>query len=404
MKYVIATILAAALLSGTIILADGRASQPFTAADAAASGNAFACDLYRELCGSEGNLFFSPSSIATALAMTYAGAAGGTAAEMAAVLHLPDDPPAVHTANAGLLAELAPDEGATHVLRVANRLWGQEGFELLPAFLATVRDHYGGGYAVVDFVGATEEARLTINDWVAGQTEDRIRDLLQPGVLGAQTSLVLTNAVYFHGLWQRAFAPEATEDAPFFTAAGREVETPFMRQTADFAHGAVDGLSVLRLPYEGEELSCWVLLPDARDGLAALESRLDTETLDGWLASATRRRVRVSLPRFEMTSQFELGRVLAGMGMPSAFGGGADFSGMTGFKDQNISEVVHKAFVDVYEEGTEAAAATAVVMKRTSAVVSEPPVEFRADHPFLFLIRHEGTGAVLFMGRLTDSC
>jgi serpin B len=334
--------------------------------------------------------------------MTYAGARGATAAEMAAVLHLPDDQAAVHAANAGLMAEFAPDEGTTHVLRVANRLWGQQGYVLRPEFLETVKAQYGGGYAALDFAGATEAARRTINDWVAANTEDKIQDLLQPGTVDGDTRLVLTNAVYFHGLWQNAFDPQETEDAPFFTADGREVETPFMRQTAQFAYGWAEGLSVLQLPYEGEELACWILLPDAPDGLAALEEDLDAETLDGWLETATTWRVRVSLPRFTMTSQFELGRILAGLGMGAAFSDRADFSGITAARDLSISEVVHKAYVDVFEEGTEAAAATAVVMKETSVEIPRPPVEFRADHPFLFLIRHEGTGAVLFMGRLAD--
>ncbi|MBU1676781.1 serpin family protein, partial [bacterium] len=292
---------------------------------------------------------------------------------------------------------------ATHTLRVANRLWGQQGFALLPVFLATARTHYDGGYAPLDFAGDADGSREIINAWVAARTEDKILDLLQPGTVDAQTRLVLTNAVYFYGLWLHAFDPRATADAPFRTASGRDVDAPFMRQVEYLALGEADGLRILELPYDGEELSCYILLPDERDGLAELERRLDAATLDGWLSAPSRRRVRCILPRFRMTSRFELGRTLAGMGMPSAFSGSrADFSGITGDKDLVISEVVHKAFVDVFEEGTEAAAATAVTMKMTSVIQEDPPVEFRADHPFLFVIRHQGTGCILFMGRVAD--
>lgn len=401
MKTAITLAVSLTVVAATALLAVGEDRPPFTAAAAAASGNAFACDLYHELSGAPGNLFFSPSSISTALAMTYAGARGATAAEMAATLCLPDDQAAVHAACAGLLEALEPGEEAGYVLEVANRLWGQYDYPLKGDFLAACRVHYGGGYAPVDFVGATEEARTTINDWVADRTEDRIRDLLEPGTVDPLTCLVLTNAVYFHGLWQHAFDPVATRDAPFHTADGRAVETPFMHQSAQLELGAAEGLRILRLPYEGGALACYVLLPDARDGLAELESRLDAETLDSWLASVTPRRVDCALPRFELTSEFDLGQTLAGMGMPTAFTAEADFTGISEIRELYISRVVHEAYVDVFEEGTEAAAATAVVIKRLTAV-PDPSAVFRADHPFLFLIRHEETGAVLFMGRLTD--
>jgi len=402
MKYVIATILLAALAAGSAGLAGSRRPKAPEPVDAAASGNAFACDLYAMLRGGDGNLFFSPSSISVALAMTYAGARGETAREMAETLRLPDRRDDVHRALAGLQADLEPAGDATHTLRVANRLWGQDGYALLPDFLATVKAHYDGGYTPLDFRADADRARVTINDWVAERTEDKILDLLQPGTVDGDTRLVLTNAVYFLGLWKHAFEPRATRDAPFHTASGRSVEAPFMLQVERLNLGTADGLRVLELPYDGEALSFWILLPDAHDGLDDVERRLDADTLDAWLATATPQRVRCSLPRFEMTSQFDLGRTLAAMGMPAAFSGRADFSGITGGRDLVISDVVHKAFVDVYEEGTEAAAATAVTMKMTSVAEPEPAVEFRADHPFLFLIRHEATGAVLFMGRLAD--
>jgi len=391
------------LTIGTTLQASSCAPEPFGAKDAATAGNTFALALYAELQATEGNLFFSPSSISTALAMTYAGARGETAREMAAVLELPDHQEAVHVGYADLLAALQPGAEATHKLTVANRLWGQDGFDLLPEFLALVRTHYDGGYTPLDFAGDTDGSRRIINAWVEGKTEDKIKDLLMPGSIDAATRLVLTNAVYFYGLWKYPFGERATADEPFFSTDDLGVEVPFMRMVKHLRLGERDGFRVLELPYEKEELSFFVLLPDARDGLTDLEERLDPATLDGWLTDLTMQRVRCILPRFRTTSSFELGKVLAGMGMSNAFSGSrADFSGITGGKDLVISDVVHKAFVDIFEAGTEAAAATAVTMKLTSIGQEEPPVDFRADHPFLFLIRHRDTGAILFMGRLTD--
>jgi serpin B len=403
MKRLMILLVLAVVITGATLQASSCKPDPFDATDAATAGNTFALALYAELQASDGNLFFSPSSIFTALGMTYAGARGETAREMAAVLELPDHQKAVHVGYADLLAALQPDAEATHKLTVANRLWGQDGFDLLPEFLALVRTHYDGGYTPLDFVGDTDGSRRIINAWVEEKTEDKIKDLLMPGSIDANTGLVLTNAVYFHGLWKHAFGERSTADEPFFTMDDLDVEAPFMRMVEHLGLGKRDGFRVLELPYEQEELSFFVLLPDARDGLADLESRLDPATLDGWLTDLDMQRVRCILPRFRTTSRFELGKVLAGMGMKDAFSGSrADFSGITGRKDLAISDVVHKAFVDVFEAGTEAAAATAVVMKRMSISHEEPPVDFRADHPFLFLIRHRDTGAILFMGRLTD--
>jgi serpin B len=363
--------------------------------------NRFAFDLYARLKGAEGNLFLSPYSISTALAMTSAGARGETADQMAKVLCLPESGDEVHAAYGALQGDLnAAGEKGTFELAVANRLWGQKGYGFLPDYLALVEKKYGAGLEQVDFAGATEAARQTINAWVEKQTRDKIKDLLKPGVLDAMTRLVLTNAIYFKGKWAEEFDKKATQEEDFFLTPEKKVAAPLMHQKAKFGYFEGDGLQALELPYQGGRLAMVVLLPKAKDGLAALEASLSADKVAGWLGQLRRREVQVTLPRFKTTAEFSLKDMLVAMGMADAFGGKADFSGMNGKKDLFISAVVHKAFVDVNEEGTEAAAATGVAVAAKSKPA--PPPVFRADHPFLFLIRDQKTGAILFLGRILD--
>jgi serpin B len=363
--------------------------------------NRFAFDLYAHLLRQEGNLFLSPYSISTALTMTYAGARGQTADQMAKVLCLPASREAVHVAYATLQRDLnaAGAKGAFDLV-VANRLWGQKGYEFLSDFLALVEKNYGAGLEQVDFAGATEAARQTINTWVEKQTRDKIKELLKPGILdGRETTLVLTNAIYFKGKWSEEFDKKLTRDEDFFVTPEKKVTAPLMHQTETFGYFDGGEFQALELPYQGDRLAMVVLLPKAKDGLAALEASLSAEKLAEWVGKLHRREVQVALPRFKTAAEFSLKDTLVAMGMTDAFGD-ADFSGMDGKKDLVISAVVHKAFVDVNEEGTEAAAATAVVMGR--AAMPEPAPVFRADHPFLFLIRDTKTGAILFLGRILD--
>ncbi|HJN09530.1 MAG TPA: serpin family protein [Pirellulaceae bacterium] len=366
------------------------------------SGNQFALDLYQQLRGDEGNLFFSPSSISTALAMTYAGAAGETEAEMAKTLHFQMPQDQLHDGMKALQAFwTTPDKKKGIRLHLANRLWGQESFEFLPAFLRTTRDNYGAELARLDFATKTEESRQTINGWVEDQTEDKIIELIPPDVLSSDTKLVLTNAVYFKGDWSEPFDEKRTKDEDFHLTATDKLKAPLMHNWNDFRYAAVDGFQVLELPYGDGSLSMVVLLPEKIDGLPDLEANLTTENLQKWIRKLKSEKVKVYLPKFKTTSQFKMSSTLKSMGMVSAFDPSlADFSGMTGGKDLFISAVIHKAFVDVNEEGTEAAAATAVVTGRP-APITEPPV-FRADHPFLFMIRDDRNGAILFVGRITN--
>jgi serpin B len=371
-------------------------------------GNLFAVDLYRKLGEGGGNLFFSPLSLSTALAMTSAGAAGETEEEMEEVLHFPVDVESVHPSFGALAESLAKGSSADgYRLDIANRLWGQPDFEFEEEFLAVSKQHYGAGFETLDFAKAPEKARETINRWVEEQTERRIQDLLPPGSIEALTRLVLTNAVYFKGDWLNQFDPKSTEKAPFYAEAERSVEVPLMMRKGDYRYVRYPDFQVLELPYVGEDLSMIVVLPAVRDGLADLEAQLSTEKLTGWIRGMVQKEVTVYLPRFEMNTGFSMKDTLSEMGMPSAFvppqegdPDSADFSRMTGARDLFINGVFHKAFVKVNEEGTEAAAATGVTIGLTSMPL-EPEV-FRADHPFLFLVRDRVTGSILFMGRLVD--
>jgi serpin B len=333
--------------------------------------------------------------------MTYAGARGDTEAQMADVLNFTLGQTRLHQAMKSLMDSLRvdPDE-AGYELSVANALWGQKGYGFLEEFLKTTRRNYGAGLQEVDFAAAPQAARKIINAWVEEQTREKIKDLLLPPDITRETTLVLTNAIYFRGDWASEFDQNDTREASFAVPGGRSVQVPMMHQTAEFGYLEGDGFQALEMPYAGEELSMVVLLPREVDGLSQLEEKLTQEDLTTRIGRLRRTKLRVWLPKFSVTTRFELQDVLKEMGMTDAFTlPPADFSGMTGRKDLFISKVIHKAFVDVAEEGTEAAAATAVVIERG---IAAPVPAFRADHPFLFLIRDRRTGSILFMGRIVD--
>ena len=379
----------------------GQAAAKDESKSVAEANNAFALDLYAKLKDAEGNLFFSPFSISTALAMTYAGARGNTAKQMAEVLHFDLPQESLHSALGALMSKLqAGKKDSGYQLSIANALWGQAGYEFLPSFLDLTNKNYGAGLREVDF-RQTEKARKKINKWVEEQTNDKIKDLIKEGALGPQTLLVLTNAIYFLGDWAYQFEEDRTSDAPFALLAGDKVKVPMMRQTEDFKYMEGDDFKALELPYKNNELSMIIFLPNKPDGLPGFEKALTAERVATSIAKMGKEEVRVKLPKFKLTSEFLLVDTLKSMGMTDAFAlPPADFSGMTGRKNLFIAKVIHKAFVDVNEKGTEAAAATGVVMELT-AIPGEPKV-FKADHPFLFLIRDNRTAGILFMGRVMD--
>lgn len=363
--------------------------------------NEFAFDLYGRLREQDGNLFFSPNSISTALAMTYAGARHDTADEMAKALHFTLPQEKLHPAFAELLKGLNGEgKKRGYRLNVANRLWGQKGYGFKEDFLKLTKDNYGAGLQEVDFIRATEAARKEINAWVEKQTRDKIKELIKEGILDDTTRLVLTNAIYFKGDWNSQFKKDLTKEERFDDGSDVRITAPMMHQTGAFKYHDAGALQVLEMPYAGKELSMVVLLPKKVSGLAELEKSLSADKLAGWLGKAREQEVVVSLPKFKTTSEFSLKDQLSALGMKKAFTMQADFSGMNGREDLYIAAVVHKAFVDVNEEGTEAAAATGVVVDATSAPPPKP--EFRADHPFVFLIRDTRNDSVLFLGRIVN--
>ncbi len=359
--------------------------------------NQFAFDLYGRLAESPtDNLFLSPASISTALTMTSAGACGNTAEQMATVLRLPDQ--RVHE-GFGALGDYLNALGAQDdfELTIVNALWAQPDYDFRREFTELLETRYGAGLRKVDFQRDTEGARQEINRWVEEQTRDRIQELIPPGVLTQLTRLVLTNAIYFQGFWEHPFDPDATRPREFTTAAGEKIETPTMFQNGVFRYAEDDAVQCLEMEYGEGDLAMTLFLPKQPDGLRELERNFDAAALRTWSERLQPQRMHVYLPKFSFTAEFGLSQVLQAMGMPDAFSRQADFSGMDGTKELYLQEVLHKAFVDVDETGTEAAAATGVVV----GITAMPPV-FRADRPFLFLIRDTCSGVVLFAGRLAD--
>jgi serpin B len=368
--------------------------------------SAFAFELYKAIKEEEGNLFYSPYSISLALAMTYAGARGETAEQMADTLNFLLEQDRLHPAFNWLDAELAKrgegaegKDGEGFRLNIVNAIWGQKDYEFLTDFLDVLAENYGAGLRILDFINETEQSRIAINKWVSDQTEGRIEDLIPQGEIDALTRLVLTNAIYFNAAWAYPFNGKMTADGPFYLLDGGQVTVPMMKQTESFGYTEGEGYQAVELPYDGGELSMVILLPEAGK-FEAFEEGLQAQQVSDIISGLQPTEVALTMPKFEFDSEFSLKDTLAGMGMPIAFTENADFSGMTGKRELSISDVMHKAFVAVDEAGTEAAAATAVDMTLTA--VPEPSVEVTIDHPFIFLIRDIETGAILFVGRVLN--
>ena len=409
------------------VLLENQAVPPNQETDVAQvveSSNEFAAAIYSKIAlDVPGDLFLSPSSVTLAMAMTFAGAGCQTAKEMAKVLRFSLPENRLHDA----FRELQDTTRMGGVeLRIANRLWGQRGYHFLTEFLGTCNCKYGAGFADVDFQGPVEAVCREINDWVADQTCGRISNLVAPGTLDEMTRLVLTNAIYFLGCWEYEFDEAKTTAMPFWTGPNANCLVPMMRQTDYFRYGEFEELQVLELPYReqqielkedesghvevveslrgGSDLVMTALLPRTLDGLKTIESRLSAAALKKWLA-LDQCRVRVYLPKFRTESTLSLVEPLMEMGMRAAFSrDDADFSRMSDNPEGlYIAAAIHKAFVDVNEKGTEAAAATAVVMAGRGVSREPDPKLFRADHPFLFLIRDRKTGLIHFMGRMSEA-
>ena len=368
--------------------------------------SAFAFNLYQELRKKGGNLFYSPYSISVALAMTYAGARGDTAEEMAATLQFLLEQDRLHPAFNWLDAELASrgegaqgKDGEGFRLNIVNAIWGQKDYGFLSTFLDVLAENYGAGLRILDFVTEPEKSRVTINEWVSDQTEDRIKDLIPQGAIDVLTRLVLTNAIYFNAAWEYPFDEDMTADGPFYLLDGGQVTVPMMQQMQSFGYTDGEGYQAVELLYDGDELSMVILLP-ASGNFEAFEEGLEAQQISDIISDLQLAQVTLTMPKFEFDSEFSLKDTLAEMGMPAAFSEAADFSGMTGTRDLCISAVLHKAFVSVDEAGTEAAAATAVIVGETA--VPGQSVEVTVNRPFIFLIRDIETGSILFVGRVLN--
>ena len=382
----------------------------------ASNSSNFAFDLYRTVSDEqEGNLFFSPYSISQVLAMAYAGARGETERQIADTLRysLPQDRlhPAFNALDGALRSRGSNDQTASDPeekdfhfrLNIANAVWGQDGFRFHGDYAETLAKNYGDEIRSLDFAAAPEECRVTINDWVANETEGKIQDLFPPGTIDARTRLVLTNAIYFTASWLWPFPLDDTVDRPFHLLNGGTVEVPMMTDNYHYKevyYAQGHGFQAVEIPYRTWELSMIVLLADEGE-FEDFEDSLTAEILDQAIKELEERDITLTMPRFEFESEFMLDQTLAKMGMSDAFSGAADFSGISTSEDLWISAVAHKVFVSVNEEGTEAAAATGAAMFM-SAPLEKEPVVLALDRPFIFLIRDEPTGAILFLGRVMD--
>ena len=370
------------------------------------ANNQFALDLYSKYRSQEGNIFFSPFSISTAFAMTYEGASGQTAEEMKQVLHLPDDNKKMRSDFVEIYTELNK-EHKPYNLTTANALWAQKDYPFEEDYFRIIEKYYDGKATNLDFKSDTEKSRKTINDWVEDKTEGGIKDIIPLGILKPSTRLVLTNTIYFKANWSSQFDIEATREQDFKLDSGKNVKVDMMHMTESFKYGETRNHQILEMPYKGNDLSMLVILPKeshlSREGsLNELEDSFSVENLDDWKNDMNWELVQVSLPKFKFETKYFMKSDLEEMGMSTAFKyPEADFTKMSSTDELYIDKVIHQTFIDVNEAGTEAAAATVVMMGEMGMGISRPKT-FTADHPFIFIIQKRDTGAILFMGRVSD--
>ena len=396
------------LLSGALFGDDAPMAGDNPTLKLARSSNAFGFDLYQRLRGKPGNLVISPASVTTALTMPWGGARGETAEQMRKVLHLEGTADEV-MATSGRLSRDLQNPSRPIVFRIANQLFAEKTYKLVPAYVEKTRAAFGAPVELLDFNTATERSRVRINQWVESKTEKRIKDLIPPRGVEPDTRLVLVNAIYFLGDWQVPFEPGETRPLPFHLTASEKKNVPTMVREGGFRYALKEGVTAVELPYKGGELSMLILVPNEIEGLAAVESALDANKLDAIVGALNRDRIELSLPKFEVNpgESLSLGEDLKAMGMPLAFDRDrADFTGIANPPNPAdrlvLAKVFHKGFVRVDEEGTEAAAATAVMGVMAGAAPGGGPRRIRVDRPFLFLIRDNASGLVLFLGRVSD--
>ena len=367
----------------------------------AESNNLFAVDLLKQIQSKSENLIFSPYSIGTVLAMIYSGSGGKTAEEISEVLYFPQQA-LLDPVESGMRESMeAADTMQGTDFRLANAIWAQENFSFLPDYLDRVEKYYDATLSLVDFVETLnrEKSRKKINHWVEEKTNSRIRDLIQPGILDASTRMVLTNAIYFNGSWMFPFDKAATSPSLFHSSNQESVKTDFMHQTRSYPYYEDEEIQALNLPYKNNRMVLVVILPKSTEGWRMISQVLSDERINLVLSGMETREVQLALPKFRSELQINLKKELTSMGMGTAFSRDADLSGMTGEKNLYIDEVIHKAFIEVSETGTEAAAATAAIIGLKSSL-RDDPVRFTADHPFIYFLLDSQTGCIIFTGRL----
>ncbi|NOQ56134.1 MAG: serpin family protein [Nanohaloarchaea archaeon] len=396
-------------IGGNPKILDDRDATPESVNAVVDANNQFALDLYSKYKFDDGNIFFSPYSISAAMVMTYEGARGKTSDEIQSVFHYPKDIDVRRPAFADIYNEVNKGDKDCRLI-TSNALWAQNNYSFDIGYFDIIKTYYGGEVIDQDFKTEPEKSRLTINDWVAEQTENKIKDLIPEGIINSDTRLVLTNAIYFKGNWDLQFDEKNTVETDFFENSEKTVKAQMMSLTgadAKFNYAETDDLQILELPYVGNDLSMLVLLPKANN-ISIIDNILSTDKLLSLKSDLYTQRVDVYLPKFKFETKYLMSKDLIEMGMPTAFSDYANFTGMLEQNDSNIyeglkiREVIHQAFVEVNEEGTEAAAATAVVMDKSVSMRLPRIATFRADHPFIFLIQDKTTGTILFLGRVSN--
>ena len=365
--------------------------------------NNFTFELYQELKTSKENIFFSPYSIYTAFAMTYAGAKHKTEKEIAKTLGY-SLKEALPPSLAKLQLQLDSINTKEIVLSTVNSLWAQKDYTFLDSFMDLNKKYYGSSIYFVDYKNNPEKARQGINTWVEKKTKNKIKELLEPSKVDNLTKLILCNAIYFKGNWNSKFDSKNTHEKDFYISKRKTKKCKMMQQKQKFRYEDFGNFSAIELPYKGNHLSMIVFLPKEIDGLSQLEKSLNGDNVEQWIESlygTNKTKISLSFPRFKTTYATSLKKSLINMGMPTPFSGSADFSGMTGTKYLYIDDAIHKAFIEINEKGSEAAAATAVIIS-TKRLYIKKDLEIKADHPFIFFIKENHTGTILFMGRVLD--
>lgn len=393
--------LAVLLFNNGVLVANGANTEKSVGVDSAV--NTFAFDLYKQIQTTKGNFVFSPYSIVTALSMTYVGARGNTQVQMRDVLHIGSVDEFIHSGLFDIDRQLQRAQKKKQFeLYVANALWMEKEHSFLNTFLEFQERYYDATMKPVDFKYSSKQTVKIINQWVEKKTDGKIRDLVEPGAIDASTTLVLTNTIFFKGIWETLFDPHITKNLPFSLSEKEILNVPTMYQNAEFGYLAEELFQMIKLPYMGNELSMIVFLPWKTNGLPELEFKLNAALLSSYQARMKKKEIHVFLPRFRSNTPLALSRFLKEMGMTDAFSTRADFSGMDGTRSLLIGKVFHSTLVETDEQGTMASSGTAVVMKPGGTSLIEPPLIFKADHPFMFLIIHEPSGTILFIGRVVN--